>query len=276
VWYNIVDYLINLIGGVNLRMTNKEALRPVSGLEYDKIEQLPEEQWHNYVLDMDEFIDVFPDIELQLKSDLAERKYSGVRESLVKICEMLGRICTEDKLTVECRSQISAIDGGETEHDNLRMFVESFAQRISMLSIDMQVAVHVKARFAQERSIPEGIRPVILAVDDSVMFLNTLKKLLKDSPYELHCLTSGEGALQFLAANIKQPSMILLDIMMPGMDGYELARRITSKGNTAPILFITANSGREYVDKAVELGAVGLLVKPIRIRQLLKKIKEFV
>ena len=117
-------------------------------------------------------------------------------------------------------------------------------------------------------------RPQILAVDNAMMFLSTLKRLLEGEPYELCCETSGENALKFLESN--RPDLILLDIEMPDMDGYELAQKIKRIGQTAPILFITANSDKEYVDKAKQAGASGLLVKPLRRAQLMEKIKEFI
>ena len=112
----------------------------------------------------------------------------------------------------------------------------------------------------------------ILAVDNAVMFLNSLERYLEDAPYDLHCVTSGREALQFLDDN--QPNLILLDIEMPEMDGYELARRIKQSGQKAPIVFITANSEQEDVDKAIKAGAAGVLIKPFRTNQLLDKIKE--
>ena len=113
----------------------------------------------------------------------------------------------------------------------------------------------------------------ILAVDNAVMFLNTLKRLLRDHPYDVHCETTAEGTLEYLEKN--RPDIILLDVEMHDIDGYALARKITAAGHRSPILFITANSGKEYVDKAKEVGAVGLLVKPLRIQQLLEKLNEF-
>jgi len=104
------------------------------------------------------------------------------------------------------------------------------------------------------------------------MFLNTLQKLLQDQPYDLEVTTSCSDALRYLQTN--RPDVILLDIEMPEMDGYELATRIKREGNKAPIIFITANSAREYVDKAVQVGAAGLLMKPLRVNQLLAKLKE--
>ena len=116
--------------------------------------------------------------------------------------------------------------------------------------------------------------PLILAVDNAVMFLNTLKRILEDEPYELRCESTAAEALGFLEA--ASPDLILLDIEMPDMDGYELARAIKRSGQTAPILFISANSDKEYLDKALEAGAVGLLLKPLRRNQLMEKLKEYI
>ena len=114
--------------------------------------------------------------------------------------------------------------------------------------------------------------PLILAVDNALMFLNTLKRLLEDEPYDLHCETSVEDALQFLETN--HPNLILLDIEMPDMDGYEFARMLKRQRQKTPILFISANSGKEYLEKALEAGAEGLLVKPLRRSQLIEKLKQ--
>jgi CheY-like chemotaxis protein len=72
----------------------------------------------------------------------------------------------------------------------------------------------------------------------------------------------------------KKPDLILLDIEMPGMNGYELAHRLRVGGSDAPIIFVTANSAREYVNRAVEAGAAALLMKPLRSSQLLAKLRE--
>ena len=115
--------------------------------------------------------------------------------------------------------------------------------------------------------------PLILAVDNALMFLSTLKRLLEGEPYNLHCESSAEDALRFLELNT--PDLILLDIEMPDMDGYELARIIKRTKHTVPILFVSANSDKEYLDKALEAGAAGLLVKPLRRSQLMEKLKEY-
>jgi CheY-like chemotaxis protein len=114
----------------------------------------------------------------------------------------------------------------------------------------------------------------ILAVDNAVMFLNSLKRYLANTPYGLHCVTSGQEALSFLKDN--KVDLILMDAEMPEINGYELARRIKQQDIKAPIVFITANAEPEDIQKATESGAAGILAKPFQTSQLIAKIKEFV
>jgi CheY-like chemotaxis protein len=117
-------------------------------------------------------------------------------------------------------------------------------------------------------------KPVILAVDNAVMFLNSLKRYLQDTHYDLHCVTSGSEALKFLDDN--KADLILTDAEMPEMDGYELTRKIKQRGIDTPIVFITANSEKEDIDRITKAGAAGVLAKPFRTNQLIAKIKEFI
>jgi CheY-like chemotaxis protein len=117
-------------------------------------------------------------------------------------------------------------------------------------------------------------RGKILAVDNALMFLNSLEKYLSGTPYDLHCVSSGRDALEYLDEN--RVNLILLDVEMPLMDGYELARRIKQRGINAPIIFVSANSEQEDIDRMVAAGASGVLPKPFRANQLLAKIKEFI
>jgi CheY-like chemotaxis protein len=112
-----------------------------------------------------------------------------------------------------------------------------------------------------------------LAVDNAVMFLNSLERYLENEPYNLNCTTSGAEALKFLADN--KADLILMDAEMPEMDGYELARKIKRQGITTPIVFITAAAESEEVGMALEAGAAGILAKPFQRSQLIEKIKEY-
>jgi CheY-like chemotaxis protein len=117
-------------------------------------------------------------------------------------------------------------------------------------------------------------RNKILAVDNAVMFLKSLERYLENTPYDLHGVTSGREALRYLENNSVR--LILMDVEMPEMDGYELTRRIKQRGITTPVVFITANAEQEDIDKATEAGAASILPKPFQTNQLLAKIKEYI
>jgi len=104
----------------------------------------------------------------------------------------------------------------------------------------------------------------ILVVDDAPENLAILNGILKDH-YRVKVATSGERALA-LAAGSEQPDLILLDVMMPGMDGYEVCSRLKSDPRTQsiPVLFVSARDEEEDEAKGLALGAIDYIVKPIR------------
>ncbi len=103
----------------------------------------------------------------------------------------------------------------------------------------------------------------ILVVDDTPANIDLLTDILKDD-YRVKAAINGEKALKIVRGEQK-PDMILLDIMMPGMDGYEVCRIIKSDPMTRgiPIIFITAMSEEADEEKGLELGAVDFITKPI-------------
>lgn len=106
-------------------------------------------------------------------------------------------------------------------------------------------------------------KSTILVVDDTPENIDILTSILQDT-YKIKAALNGERALQ-VAKKTPQPDMILLDIMMPEMDGYEVCQRLKSDPLTAkiPIIFITAMSGEENEEKGLEMGAVDYISKPI-------------
>jgi putative two-component system response regulator len=102
----------------------------------------------------------------------------------------------------------------------------------------------------------------ILIVDDTTENIDVLIDVLAD--YKRSVATNGEKALQ-LATSSKPPDLILLDIMMPGMDGYEVCRRLKDDEKTKkiPVIFLTAMTDQESEMKGLELGAVDYITKPI-------------
>ena len=113
----------------------------------------------------------------------------------------------------------------------------------------------------------------IVAVDDSAVVLKMLQKVL-DKMYDLHLFTSGQEALQYLSDKKRKPDLIILDIEMPKMDGYEVLSMIRQLDHLAdvPVIFLTSNSDKYHVVRAVADGAQDYVVKPVDQEVLLKKI----
>ena len=105
----------------------------------------------------------------------------------------------------------------------------------------------------------------ILVVDDEESIVKIIEYNLKKEGYEVICAGDGETACKL--AFSENPDLILLDIMMPIMDGYEVCKKVREKSNT-PIIMLTARA--EEVDKVVglELGADDYVTKPFGIENL--------
>ncbi|MAU02003.1 MAG: response regulator receiver protein [Anaerolineaceae bacterium] len=127
----------------------------------------------------------------------------------------------------------------------------------------------------------------ILIVDDDTMLVAMLEKILHTQPYQISTAYSGEEALDQVRQ--AKPDLIVLDIMMPGMDGYEVCERLKSDPATAdiPVLILSAkgNIDMPRLDKeqfetnlkdrlhGYEVGAIDFLSKPVGIKELLKHIQ---
>ena len=258
-------------------MINRKRLRAIAELTVaGGFDKMPEEQLDAYLDCVNSFVDSFPILAQKLQDAVDDQEPASL------IADMFSAICKD----LSMLHAGSIVNSFKPEFDNLintytidyislEAIVENFIQTVSSFSIDIQMAMRNDAALNYERSSSDNTNVhKILAVDNAVMYLNTLKMMLENTPYELHCTTSCAEALEY--AKNENPSMLLLDIEMPEMNGYELARRIKAEGCCAPIIFITANSAREYVDKAMEVGAQGLLIKPIRSARLLSKIAELI
>ena len=101
----------------------------------------------------------------------------------------------------------------------------------------------------------------VLAVDDQPQNLRLLDAVLSPRGYRVITATSGEEAVKFLSQEI--PDLVLLDIVMPGMDGYEVCRRIRGDPATAflPVVMITASGEQEKLS-SIEAGADDFVNKP--------------
>lgn len=113
----------------------------------------------------------------------------------------------------------------------------------------------------------------ILVVDDTAENLFLLNDLLKDL-YKVKVTTNGSHAIR-IATGDSPPDLILLDVMMPGMDGYEVCRRLKADLRTReiPVIFLTARSDVEDERHGLELGAVDYITKPFSPVIVLARVK---
>ena len=114
----------------------------------------------------------------------------------------------------------------------------------------------------------------ILIVDDTVENLNLLKNILSDNGYELYLSKDGNKA--FDIAKKVLPDLILLDIMMPNIDGYDTCKLLKNNDITKniPIIFLSALSNPEDKVKAFNLGAVDYISKPFNAQEVLVRVKS--
>ncbi len=121
----------------------------------------------------------------------------------------------------------------------------------------------------------EDARPTILIVDDTPDNLMLLSQLFRGE-YRVRLAQSGAKALEFVTSD-SPPDLVLLDIMMPGMDGFEVAQRMREHptSESIPIIFVTAMTSADARIKGLDLGAVDFITKPIDPETLKPRVRNF-
>jgi DNA-binding response OmpR family regulator/DNA-binding CsgD family transcriptional regulator len=124
---------------------------------------------------------------------------------------------------------------------------------------------------ALDRTLDRANSDVVLIVDDVPDNLAVLHDALDESGYTVLVALSGAAALQRAAQAL--PDVVLLDAMMPGMDGFEVARQLKADPRTAhiPIIFMTGLLDTEYLVAALEAGGVDYVTKPIKPKEVLAR-----
>ena len=117
---------------------------------------------------------------------------------------------------------------------------------------------------------------MILIVDDNKNNIYSLKKLLESQDFKIDTAESGEEALAKALKN--HYSLIILDVQMPGMDGFEVAETFAgySKTKDIPIIFLSAvNTDKQFIEKGYASGGIDYVTKPIDPEILMLKVKTF-
>lgn len=113
----------------------------------------------------------------------------------------------------------------------------------------------------------------ILIVDDVQAILEVVDKMLREKNYETACAISGEQALA--QARARPPELILLDVNMPGLNGYEVCNKLKEDERTRdiPVIFLTGKSEIKDMDRGYDVGGTDYVTKPFDVSQLLHRIE---
>jgi two-component system response regulator MprA len=112
----------------------------------------------------------------------------------------------------------------------------------------------------------------VLVVDDERAVRDSLRRALELEGYEVELAADGAEALYRLDSN-GQPDAVILDVLMPGVDGLEVSRRLRGKGNSVPILMLTARTEVESRVAGLDAGADDYLAKPFALEELLARLR---
>jgi len=119
-----------------------------------------------------------------------------------------------------------------------------------------------------------AIKATILVVEDDADARDLVSLSLTQKGYAV--ITAGDGAAGLNAAVKKRPDLILLDIMLPGMDGWQVLENVRSRpvNKGVPVFMLSALNEVKNVDRATEMGATGYITKPFDIARILLKVER--
>ena len=112
----------------------------------------------------------------------------------------------------------------------------------------------------------------ILLVDDEIEFVTTLAERLQLRGAQAQSATDGEEALNMIKTD--PPQIVILDVMMPGLGGLDVLRRIKTQYSQIPVILLAGRGSTKEGIEGMRLGAFDYLIKPINIEELIKKIEK--
>ncbi len=120
---------------------------------------------------------------------------------------------------------------------------------------------------------PEPSQPRLLLVEDDELLARGLARNLEAEGFTIRHVTTGEDALEVLAASPGAADLVILDIMLPGRDGLEVCRNLRERGDDVPVLFLTARGSDADRILGLRVGADDYLTKPFHVEELVLRIR---
>jgi two-component system alkaline phosphatase synthesis response regulator PhoP len=111
----------------------------------------------------------------------------------------------------------------------------------------------------------------LLVVEDELNLANVISDNLEVEGFEVEIVSDGSSALERIRADA--PALVLLDVMLPGLDGFSICERLRAEDNQVPILFLTAKSEKDDRVRGLEAGADDFLTKPFDLRELILRVR---
>jgi CheY-like chemotaxis protein len=270
-----------------MRMADKSRLLEIKELNFTGKDN---DQFETYLTELFFYCDTLPSHKACISSSLEAKDYGSLLDFLKTAGEFLRNI-QADGLAAVCGAlvgELGSVMKGEVSLNREKIDADTNALLASMdtLSIDILVAGYIKqysppegsddSSGAEEEKWSYDLTPTILAVDDADFFLNMLRLYLRDMPYKINCVNSGEMAVRFLAAaGKKAPNLFIIDIEMPFMNGYDLAKIIRKTGLKSPIIFLTSQASTETVIQALQAGGTDLIVKSCSKEQVIERVQKY-
>ena len=236
--------------------------------KFNSLDSKSGQEIEDYIEKLNEFCETFPSYKDKIQKAMDE---NNIDNAVFE--ELNGCLMSINAIDIAETVKNKILKRGEfTTVEKLTPDLTEIFRSLDVLSIDIQVALHRKPEEEQKVQGQSKSEYNILAVDDTALFLRLIKQFLEGTEYNVVCVNTGTAAMRYLTNN--KPDLFLLDIDMPGMNGYELAQKIRSENHDQPIIFLTAHSNRAAVVKAIQAGGSDFIIKPCTKEQLLTRIKK--
>ncbi len=153
------------------------------------------------------------------------------------------------------------------------MFLNYKTQNALRRVAGADIIIYLIAMLSEEKQIS----PSIMIIEDDRIISGLLQHILARRGYQIHVALDGRMATAMIE-EIEPPHLILLDVMLPFVDGFELLKQIRSKPNWTelPIIMLTSKAQEKNIVRALEAGANDYIVKPFQPEELVARVRRFV
>jgi len=216
------------------------------------------------------------------KATVTQIEHSAEGQSPEQVRATLGKLYRSGLIDLASRMQQNGIEAGDFFSLTMPLKLpkattaekrEEASEGVSSLQ-DKGYFVSIARRRAGGQRLPEGHKPVMLLIDDDETLVKLLHTVFQLEGFEWRTAANRAGIAEAFAV-APPPDLVLLDVMLPDIDGFEVLGRIRSHPTlkALPVIMLTAKATREAVLKGLHLGADGYVTKPFEIEVLMGAVR---